>query len=173
MEAELLHGPPISGKYEEHNFAESGDTIWVKFFDEEWLEWCGVFSPGWCSGSSVHKVPGKAEFLVLAGGQGYFVDPNKRKIISKTETDNIVAVIYITESEVFVVSDGLCVGILYGDKIEWRTNRISVDGIKFTRSQGVTVEGILNDLTEEGGPFKLNVVTGEIEAPWLFYHNVG
>ena len=34
------------------------------------------------------------------------------------------------------------------------------------------VEGMLNDLTDEGGPFKLNVATGELDAPWAFYQNV-
>ena len=173
MEAELLHRPPVSGKYEEHNFAKSGNTIWVKFFDEEWREWCGVFSLGWCSGSSVHRVPGKAVFLVLAGGQGYFVDPNVRAVISKTETINIESVIYNSEIEAFVASDGLSVGILRDDNVEWCTDRISLDGITFTKSHGAVVEGTLNDLTDEGGPFKLDVVTGEIEAPWLFYLNVG
>ena len=172
MEAELLHRPPVSGQYEEHNFSESGNTVWVKFFDEEWVEWCGVFSLGGCSGSSVHRVPEKSEFLVLAGGQGYFIDPNKRKINSKTESENIESVIYNKSIGEFVVSDGLSVGILHGEKIHWCTDRISLDGITFTKSEGVMVEGMLNDLTDEGGPFKLNVATGELDAPWVFYQNV-
>ena len=126
MEAEILHMPPISGKYEEHNFSNSGNTVWVKFFDEDWIEWCGVFSLGWCSSSSVHRVPDKTEFLVLAGGQGYYIDPNKRKIISKTESENIESVIYNSAIAGFVASDGLRVGILRGEKIHWCTDRISV-----------------------------------------------
>jgi hypothetical protein len=171
MEAELLLRPPISGQYEEHNFAVSGNTVWVKFFDEEWVEWCGVFSLGWCSGSSVCRVPEKKEFLVLAGGQGYFIDPNKRIINSKTKSNNIESVIYNNAIGWFVASDGLSVGILRGEKIHWLTDRISLDGITFTKSEGVVVEGVLNDLSDDGGPFKLNVETGKIDAPWVFYQN--
>ena len=171
MEAELLHRPPVSGQYEEHNFSNSGNTVWVKFFDEEWVEWCGVFSLGWCSGSSVHRVPGKSEFLVLAGGQGYFIDANKRKINSKTKSINIESVIYSSAISKFVASDGSSVGILNGEEIQWCTDRILIDGITFTKSEGVIVEGMLNDLTDDGGLFKLDVTTSEIEAPWLFYQN--
>ena len=65
MEAELLNISPILGEYEEHNIADSGNTVWLKFFDEKCVEWCGVFILGWCSGSSVQSVPNKVEFLVL------------------------------------------------------------------------------------------------------------
>jgi len=172
MEAEVLHKPPVSGKYEEHNFSNPGNTVWVKFFDQDWVEWCGVFNLGLCAGSSVHRVPEKTEFLVIAGGQGYFVDPNERKISSKTVSDDITSVIYNDCIGEFVASDGLRVGILGRVNIQWCTERISLDGITFTKSEGETVEGILNDLTDEGCPFKLNVRTGEITAPWLFYQNV-
>lgn len=95
MEAEILDRPPLSGDFEEHNFSKSGNTLWVKFFDEEYIEWVGVFSQsGWSSYNTVHRVPNEKLFLVVAGGQGYFVDPNKREIVSTTEWDGIDNIIY-------------------------------------------------------------------------------
>ena len=49
MESEILKTSPLSGKYEEHRYDATGNTMWVKFLDSEYLEWCGVFGLGWKS----------------------------------------------------------------------------------------------------------------------------
>ncbi|WP_434341120.1 hypothetical protein [Motilimonas cestriensis] len=68
MEAEILNRAPISGQYEEHNFSVSGNTLWVKFFDSEYLEWVGVFSQsGWSSFNTVVQVPNEKLFRKLSG----------------------------------------------------------------------------------------------------------
>ncbi len=172
MEAEILPIPPTSGDYEEHNFSDSGNTVWIKFFDSEWMEWCGVFSLGWKSGSSVHRILGQPVFLVVAGGQGYYVDVNARKVVYTTDWDDIEAIIYSEEIKGFVVSDGLRVGIINKGQLVWCSDRISLEGITFLNSSGPIVEGVLNDCTDEGCKFKFNVLTKKIESPWLFYENV-
>ena len=172
MEAEILSIPPISGDYEEHNFSDSGNTVWIKFSDDEWVEWCGVFSLGWKSFSSVHRIPEQPIFLVVAGGQGYYVDVNARKVVDTTDWDDVEAIIYSEEIKAFIVSDGLRVGVIKNGKLMWSSDRISLDGITFLNSSGPIVEGVLNDCTDEGCKFKFNVVTEEIESPWLFHQNV-
>lgn len=174
MEAEILNRPPISGKYEEHNFSVSGNTLWVKFFDSEYLEWVGVFSQsGWSSFNTVVRVPNEELFLVVAGGQGYFVDPNKRSIVSQTEWEGISNIIFNEATGVFVATDGLCLGLFKGASSIWHSERISADGISFTGQEGYLVNGVLNDLTTEGCEFTFNINTHEIEAKWVFSENWG
>ena len=172
MEAEILKKPPISGDYEEHNFSDSGNTVWVKFFDEEYNEWCGVFSLGWKSESSIIKIAKKPVFVVVAGGNCYFVNVNTRKIEFKIVSDDIEAIIYNDESGNVVVSDGLRIGILTNYEISWVTERVSLDGISFTGNEGVWVLGVLNDCTDEGCIFKFNSNTGEVSSKWLFFENI-
>lgn len=172
MEAEILKIPPISGIYEEHNFSTSGNTVWVKFFDEEYNEWCGVFSLGWKSGSSVQKVTGKPVFIVLAGGNCYFVNVNDRKVEFEIESDDIEGITCNNDSGNIVVTDGLRIGILNNYQIDWVTERISLDGINFTGNQGLQVHGILNDCTDDGCAFEFNSKTGEVKSKWLFYQNI-
>lgn len=125
MEAKILDRPPLSGDYEEHSFIESGNsTLWVKFIDSEYLEWVGVFSQGdWKSNNIVLPVEDKELFLVVAGGQGYFVDPDSRKIIEKTDWDLIENISYNDETNSFLATDGLCLAVLEGTKMVWSGSR--------------------------------------------------
>lgn len=174
MEAEILDRPPLSGDFEEHNFSKSGNTLWVKFLDEEYLEWVGVFSQsGWSSFNTVLRVPGKKLFLVVAGGQGYFVDPNFRDIVSITEWDDIDNIIYNEETGLLVATDGLCLALFKGPKLLWSGERVSADGISFTGQSGPIVRGILNDLTDEGCEFTFNASTCEFKAARILADNWG
>lgn len=174
MEAVILDQPPLSGDFEEHDFSKLGNTLWVKFFDEEYLEWVGVFSKSeWSSFNTVIRVPGEKLFLVVAGGQGYFVDPNARKIASATEWDGIDNIIYNEETGLLVVTDGLCLALFCGPNLVWSGERVSADGISFTGQSGPIVKGVLNDLTDEGCEFTFNANTYEFKAEWVFAENWG
>ena len=60
MDAEILTRPPISGQYEEHCFVVSGNTLWVKFMDDDYMEWVGVFEQSeWGSANTFSKCPKK------------------------------------------------------------------------------------------------------------------
>ncbi|VVS94673.1 hypothetical protein [Desulfoluna spongiiphila] len=174
MEAEILDRPPLSGDFEEHNFSMSGNTLWVKFLDEDYLEWVGVFSQsGWSPFNTVFRIPNEKKFLVVAGGQGYFVDPNKREIISRTEWDGINNILYNDETGFLVATDGLCLALFKGPKLKWSGERVSADGISFTGQSGPIIKGVLNDLTDEGCKFTFNAITREFKAAWILSENWG
>lgn len=174
MEAEILERPPQSGDYEEHIFSKSGNTLWVKFFDDEYIEWAGVFSQsGWSSFNTVIRIPNEKLFLVVAGGQGYFVDPNRRHIVSTTDWDGIANIIFNENTGFLVATDGLCLALFKGPKLHWSGERVSVDGISFTEQAGPLIKGILNDLTSEGCEFTFNANTLEFKASWVFAENWG
>lgn len=171
MEAEILKSVPISGTFEEYIFSVSGDVLWVKFLDSEYLEWVGTFDLGDSYNSSFVCLESNASSLcfVVAGGQGYFVNINEKKVLAKTKWSSIDSAIYSANENCWVVSNGLNLGILKNMELEWLSERISLDGITFTSQQGEVVAGVLNDLTEQGGPFEFNIKTREVNAPWLFY----
>ncbi len=171
MEVEILKSVPISGTFEEHIFSMSGDVLWVKFLDSDYLEWVGTFDLGNnYSSSFVHLEPNSlSQCFIVAGGQGYFVSINERKVLAKTKWSSIDSAIYNTTENCWVVSNGLYLGILKNMELEWSSERISLDGITFTSQHGEVVAGLLNDLTEQGGPFEFNIKSREIIAPWLFH----
>jgi hypothetical protein len=174
MDAEILNSPPVSGEYEEHSFAVSGNTLWVKFLDEAYLEWVGVFEQSeWKKFNIVMRVPNENLFLVVAGGQGYFVNPNSRKIVAKTEWDDIENIIYNEETGYFVATDGLRLALFKGSNLYWSGERVSADGIYFKKQKGPVIEGILNDLTTEGCKFEFNAKTQEFKSDWIFSENWG
>lgn len=168
MEASILDKPPLSGDFEEHSFIESGNnTLWVKFLDSEYLEWVGVFSQGdWKSTNLVLPLEDKHQFLVIAGGQGYFVDPDSRKITAKTDWDMIEAIVYNDETNCFVATDGLCLAVFEGRKMVWSGDRVSADGISIEKQVGATVYGKVNDLTDEGCEYSFNIKTKEFSCEW-------
>ncbi len=168
MEAKILKQPPLSGDFEEHSFVESGNnTLWVSFLDSEYLEWVGVFSKGdWKSTNIVLPLVDKSLFLIVAGGQGYFVDPNSRKISAKTDWDMIEDIVYNDETNSFLATDGLCLAILEGTNMVWCGNRVSIDGISLEKQVGTVVYGKVNDLSDEGCKYSFNIKTKEFICEW-------
>jgi len=173
IDAEILDSPPASGGFEEHNFLKSSEasnqTLWVKFFDEECLEWVGAFSQNdWNHYNVVFRVPNENLFLVISSGQGYFIDPNQRKVVATTEWDSIEKIIHNEATGLLVVTDGLCLALFQGTKLVWSSQRVSADGISFTAQSGPTIQGVLNDMTTEGCEFTLNASTHELSAAWIY-----
>jgi len=174
MEAEILERPPQSGDYEEHIFSKSGNTLWVKFYDDDYIEWAGVFSKSeWSSFNTVLSIPNEKLVLVVAGGQGYFVDPNKREIVSTTDWDSINNITFNEATGFLVATDGLRLALFKGPQLQWSGERISADGISFTKQSGPVISGVLNDLSPEGCKFTFNANTLEFNTSWVLAENWG
>ncbi len=169
MESEILNKPPLSGVYEEHGYDAVGNTMWVKFLDSEYLEWCGVFGLGWKPAQrEVHIKPNSNLCYVLAGGQFYIVNVDTRELISKSKEDDIESFLFHDQSGSLVATDGLEIIIFEEDQAVWSSGRVSLDGLVFLRQDGNIIFGKLNDCTDKWGDFSFNVVEREISANWLF-----
>lgn len=169
MNAEILKSPPISGEYEEHNFSEGNDCLWVKFLDENSIEWVGIFDNNYgTSLKTVIPVSKSSSVLVIVNGQGYTVDINERIIIKKTEWQDVESIIYNEETSLYLASNSLGLMLLDGDKCIWTSERISFDGITFTNQAGHTVDGYLNDLSENGCKYSFNMITRELTTKFVF-----
>jgi len=169
MQVEILKSPPTSGEYEEHNFSETNDCLWVKFIDEDSVEWVGVFDNNYgTSLQTVVAIPNSNLVLVIVNGQGYSVDINKRIIIKNTDWQDIESIIYNEVTSLYLASNSLGLMIFDGDKCIWTSERISFDGITFTSQLGCTVDGYLNDLSKDGCKFSFDIVTRELSSKWIF-----
>ena len=52
VEAQILSQPPISGTVDEVRFDAAGSCTWIKFTDENYGEWCGIFGHGFGTSSN-------------------------------------------------------------------------------------------------------------------------
>ncbi len=169
MHAEILKKPPISGVFEEHNFSETNDCLWVKFVDQDAAEWIGIFDNNFgTSLKTVIPISESNSVLVISNGQGYLVDLNKRVITEKTDWQDVESIIYNDETGLYLASDGLSLLLLDGAECIWTGERVSLDGITFTNQQGHVVEGVLNDMSEDGCRFSFDIITRKLESKWVF-----
>jgi len=172
MEAEILEKPPTSWFYEEHLFGNSMDLIWVKFLDDNYIEWVGAFDIWWRSPTNmIIQWKNKNLFVIIAWWQGYFVDTNKRKIILKTQKNDITNIIYNEYTKLFVLTNGLSLTVFDGSNEIWSSERISADGIAFNKQEWPIVKWILDDLSKNGCLFTFNVSTKELKNQWVLKDN--
>ena len=139
-EAHLLSLPPVSGSIDEVRFDAAGTCNWVRFVDDEYQEWCGVFGRGFTK--DVNAVVNRyGHCFVLSSGQGYLVDVHSRALLHKTEYGWLVSVISIPETDIFLACDYTHLIVYSPAGIVWESERISVDGITFVEVSESTVKG--------------------------------
>ncbi len=158
---------PLSGLYEEHDFGNGAWRCCLKFTDSHHLEWCGKFDPG--SRNAARKAlwfPGTCEFFVLADGQGYIVDADKREVLARTNCDCLEDAILIPHQGLVAVTNGLTIGLVGRPGDIWESERITFDGVAFEAASEDRVTGKLNDLTDDWCDFVLHVDEHRVEADW-------
>jgi hypothetical protein len=108
--------------------------------------------------------PDGRHLLVIAGGQGYIVDPNDR---SKREYfgASIEVVLRVPELGTIVFGNGLWFESLGPDGWRWRTGRISWDGMRELRREGLELLGqAWSPLENCWLPFELDLRSGEFKG---------
>jgi hypothetical protein len=166
--AEVLRFRPISGTFPEIPFDAHGNTTWVKFIDDSFEEWCGIFGGGVTSSSLATCSSEARHAFVVSAGQGYFVDINARHVIQKTKSDQITAASFIPGSYSVVACDWTNIYILGVDGSIWDSGRVSFDGIGFTDVTERQVLGRVNDLSDDGAEFRLSLNPVLYECSWRF-----
>jgi hypothetical protein len=130
---EVLPGLPPYGPWAEA-FTATGlgrqrEGFVVRFHPDQGESWVGNFQPGMAGIDTVLWHPNERELLVIAGGQGYVVDPNDR---AKREYFGaaIELVIPVPELGTIVFGNGLWFESLGSAGWQWRSNRISWNGMQ-------------------------------------------
>ncbi|KLN61001.1 hypothetical protein WH96_11295 [Kiloniella spongiae] len=165
MDATILKNKPMSGEYREHFFnSPKGETTTVLFEDNNYEEYCGIFSGGDIQESKVVVNEGIA--FVLAKGKGYIFDVNKRAIIYHTEHSYLTDVLSGNTPNVFVASTFTEL-IVYQNEESWISKRISSDGINLREVANNILYGQVFNFFD-WVPFTLNLETYEYDCEWEF-----
>jgi len=164
--AEILKNRPLSGEFEEVNFGKSNHSLWVKFTDDEFIEWLGKFDIGWKNGFGIFEEKTN-EPVILAGGILYKVDVKRRKLIFSTEENDIQGAIFYEKKDKIIANNDFKISIYSIDgKLEFSTERVSVGGIIFDKIENEIVFGRLNDLPEQWNQFTFDVEKRKFNAKW-------
>ena len=114
--------------------------------------------------TSVHTELGPRAVVVVAGGSGYIVDADDRRLVREIGFD-IQHIWFDEDLQAMVVSNGLWFEAFAAEKIVWRSRRFSWDGIQGLVRSGRTLTGEAFDpMTGRWLPFRLNLMTGDVQG---------
>ena len=162
MDAKILKICPLSGTFEELYFDAYGETVCIKFEDQNYSEYCGIFGGGFGSKSdlAVHEHIA----FIISRGQGYIFEINDRKVIYKTENDHLEGVFDTNFNNYFLAYDFTNLYI-FDSKLVWSSKRISADGIEIDKIEDGIVYGKVYNFFE-WVKFTLNLETFEYICDW-------
>jgi hypothetical protein len=152
--AEIIPERPASA-IPEVAFDAYGNCLWVRFEDDDYRQWCGIFGAG-----DLHY-EGKLldlrddHVLVLVAGRLYRVAANDRKLVYASDERMLTDAIYDRKRDWVIACDWtnlLCYG---SHGLKWRSDRVSIDGISLERMDEDCVYGTVNDLSQDGAIFTL------------------
>lgn len=147
----------------------------VKFYKDDGSTWIANFPQGLGALSLVKEIPNNNTILVVAGGDGYLMNPNHTKPIREFNYD-ADQMLERDDGRLILAS---CTDIMLLDKnaeVEWKTGRISWDGIKDLRLDGNILVGYAydacaRDIDDDDAwvKFTIDLETKEIEGGCNFW----
>jgi len=170
MKAELLNTIPISSDAIEIHYGENFNFHkWVKFTDENFEDWFGCFAQPFDFGFSSVNINEKTSMcFIVAGGKGYLININTKKLVTEIEEyPSILSAIMTTNPDYFIYGTYCNVGIIKDNMlIEEIGTNFNVDGIYFKNQLGNKAIGELDSTInqyEEKVPFEFDLNSFKIE----------
>ncbi|HVJ92355.1 MAG TPA: hypothetical protein VM580_21290 [Labilithrix sp.] len=121
--------------------------------------WIGNFQRGMTSLDVLIASRGNTTVTVIAGGQAYVVEPAARSCV-RAFGGQIEHAFALADRTVF--SNGLWLEATDGERLLWRTRRLSWDGMMDVRVDGERIVGNAYDpMNDEWTPFSVEVANGE------------
>lgn len=155
------YGPPALSFPKPNAFREG---FVVEFVTDAGEAWVGNFAPYTQSVGSVHTELGPSSVLINAGGAGYTVDVNEKRLVRDVGFD-LRHVWFDADQHAMIVSNGLWFEAFNASRMLWRSRRLSWDGFQNLHQEGWSLAGeAFNPINDDWEPFTLNVKTGEAEG---------
>lgn len=167
---EILNGlPPYGPMYipittDEEPYYSEGYVVRFKKSDGE--EWVANFRPGWTNYNNIFDFPEHKAVVVLAGGQGYIMNPDEQK--PKMTFGLTIKDVIQKDDRSLICSDDIHIIMLDRKTFKfWKSERISWDGIKDLELVDNKLFGQSYDPTNSIQPwsnFELNIETKELKG---------
>ena len=161
----ILPGLPATGPYPEQ-YSTSGrgthrEGFVVEVFPPRGNAWVGNFQKGLSVHSEVLLHPNGVDVIVIAGGQGYWVDAETREM-RLTFGVTISGAITMPGSSRILFQNAFDIMCFGPSGIEWQTDRLSWDGFRALAVDDSTLRGeALNAIDNRWEPFEVDLATGE------------
>ncbi len=162
---EILPGLPPYGP-EAIAFSSSGqgehsEGLVVRFVADDGSDWIGNFQRSSANCERIVLHPNCRNYVVIAGGQAYVVDPNDP---TKWEHfgGGIGHAIEIDDLNAILIGNGLWFELLGANGTLWRTRRISWDGMADLKVDGLKLTGKSWSPEDCWYEFTLDLVDGTV-----------
>lgn len=131
----------------------------VGFADMEGRRWVGNFQPGLGGVDTAVDHPDGRRLIVIAGGQGYVVDPEDPSY--RDFFGGQIEVVLPLPNPGLLLGNGLWFEAIGPEGLLWRSDRISWDGMRSLKITGPNLSGEAWDpLSDSWVPFALDLITG-------------
>ena len=122
--------------------------------------WVGNFHRGLSGPDIVLEHPDQRHMIVIAGGQGYIIDPETAKQTHQL-SDLIKHAIPVPELGAVVLGDDLQFESIRAEGLWWKSGRISWDGFRNIAVSGIILTGeSYSAVDQEWSPFVLDLTSG-------------
>ena len=162
---EVLPGLPTYGlEAEPFTATRQGahrEGLVVRFTAPDGGSWVGNFQRGLSSFDDVQAHPNERDVLVIAGGQGYIIDPADRsnRTYFGAQIDSAIRRDY---PPTVIFGNGLWFEAFDASGLRWRSDRISWNGMQSVELDGNQITGeAWSPLEDRWMPFAVNADTGK------------
>lgn len=133
----------------------------VRFNPGNVESWVGNFQRGATTYNAVLAHPDGRQVVVIAGGEGYVIDPESRSETPCLMSPTINLAISMPEFNQVVLGTDLEFGVIRADGTGWKSARLSWDGIRNVSISATTLTGEARSPDDSWYPFTLDLLTGE------------
>ena len=163
----ILPGLPATGPWPEQ-FSATGrgmhrEGFVVEFFPEFKPPWVGNFQPGLTSYDAILPLPNGRLVVVVAGGQAYVIEPEPNLLT--TFGGQIDGALEAPALNLLILGNAVYLEAWNTNAMQWRTRRISWDGIWDLRVDHDRLKGLAwNAVEDREEPFSVDLKTGDVEG---------
>ncbi|HLY90012.1 MAG TPA: hypothetical protein VKQ27_13605 [Acetobacteraceae bacterium] len=163
---EILRGlpsyGPIACPFPEDGRGQFREGLAVKFWKKSGATWVGNFQRGFTSFDQVMNYPDGHLVIVIAGGDGYVIDPDLMKQTHKFG-GGLTFAIELVDLNLVLIGDNIRVGTFTVDGPGWDSGRISWDGIRNIVVNGSSLSGeAYTPIDDCWQAFGIDLLTGEV-----------
>jgi len=139
------------------------ERVIVRFTEESGEQWVGTFPPGETRRSVVLPDVARPErLIVIAGGRGYLVDPEKREVL-ETFGGAISDVFWLSDKASVIFGDGRGFECHGPSGLRWKTRQISWDWMTDVQRTQDRLHGLAHDpASGECVAFEVDIDTGDV-----------